>query len=108
MLCPFCFALIQDKNASICYECGKVIDSHQLDWKKIPWAKVYTTNTLLDAEMFKQNLESAGIPTHILSQVDSTRNFTLGDLAIVKIFVKEPYYKHALEIIKEIEKSNDD
>jgi hypothetical protein len=73
--------------------------------KSYPWVQVYTTNTLIDAEMFKQNLESARIPVNILSQIDSTRNFTLGELAIVKIFVPEPYYNHALEIIMEIERT---
>jgi hypothetical protein len=105
MLCPHCSALIQDEGQSICLECGKVIDSEDIEKKTYPWVQVYTTNTFIDAEMFRQNLESAGIPAHILSQIDSTRHFTLGELAIVKIFVQEPYYNHALEIINEIEKS---
>ena len=102
MLCPYCSALIQNESASICMECGNVIDTDEIKPKKYPWLLVYTTNTLLDAEMYKANLESAGIPTQILSQVDSTRFFTVGDLAIVKIFVPEPYYSHAREIISKI------
>jgi hypothetical protein len=105
MLCPYCSALIQNESQSICIECGKVIDMEDVEKKSYPWAQVYTTNTLIDAEMFRQNLESAGIPAQILSQIDSTRNFTLGELAIVKIFVPEPYFNHALDIIKEIERS---
>lgn len=102
MLCPHCSALIQDESASLCMECGNVIDTDDLKPRKYPWVLLYTTNTLLDAEMYKANLVSAGIPTQILSQVDTTRFFTVGDLAIVKIFVQEPYYKHAKEIINEI------
>ena len=55
--------------------------------------------------MLKGNLENAGIPVSILSQVDSTRMFTIGNLAIVKIFVPSPFYEEAAEIIKTIEKS---
>lgn len=106
MICPYCSALIQNEGASICSECGNVIDTENVNHIKHSWVIVYTTNTLIDAEMFKANLESAGIPTQILSQIDSTRNFTLGGLAIVKIFVPEPYYDHALEIINEIDNNS--
>ncbi len=76
--------------------------------ERSPWVLVYTTNTLIDAEMFRANLESADIPVQVLSQVDSTRMFSVGELAIVKIFVQSPYYEQAKEIIEHIESSNDD
>lgn len=75
--------------------------------ERIPWVLVYTTNTLIDAEMFKANLEGADIPVQILSQVDTTRMFSIGELAIVKIFVQSPYYEQAKEIIEHIESNND-
>jgi hypothetical protein len=56
--------------------------------------------------MFKANLESAEIPTQILSQIDSTRMLTVGNLAIVKIYVPLPYVNEALEIIHAIEEDN--
>ena len=71
--------------------------------QKYPWALAYTTNTILEAEMFKANLENAGIPTQILSQVDTSRMLTIGDLAIVKIFVPSPKLKEATELIAAIE-----
>lgn len=71
--------------------------------QKYPWVLVYTTNTLLEAEMFKANLENAGIPTQILSQVDTSRMLTIGDLAIVKIFVPSPMLKEAEDLITAIE-----
>ncbi|MBI5325258.1 MAG: DUF2007 domain-containing protein [Ignavibacteriae bacterium] len=62
---------------------------------------------MIDAEMFKANLESADIPVHILSQVDSTRQLTIGDLAIVKIYVPSIYETDAKAIIQQIESGND-
>jgi len=67
------------------------------------WVLIYETNTEINAEFIKQNLENNGIPTNILSQVDSTRQFTIGYLAIVKIYVlREDMYK-ANELINEID-----
>lgn len=67
------------------------------------WVLVYETNTEISAEFIKQNLENNGIPTNILSQVDSTRQFTIGYLAIVKIFVLREDIEKAIELINEIE-----
>ena len=69
---------------------------------EIKWVLVFTTNTEIEGNMYKANLEGAGIPVQVLSQVDSTRMFTVGDLAIVKIFVPEEYVSDALEIIQAI------
>lgn len=66
------------------------------------WVQVYSTNTEIDAELIKQNLENNDIPANILSQVDSTRQFTVGFLAIVKIFVEKENYDKAKEIIDAI------
>ncbi len=70
---------------------------------EISWVLVHTTNTEIDGEMFKANLESADIPAQLLIQVDSTRNFTVGGLAMVKIFVPDYQVEKAKEIINEIE-----
>lgn len=67
------------------------------------WLHVYTTNTEIDAELIKQNLEMNEIPTQILSQVDSTRQFTVGELAIVKIYVLREDFEKAHKIIKQID-----
>ncbi len=72
--------------------------------KSYTWVLVHTTNTQIDAEMLKSNLESADIPTQIISQIDTTRMFTIGHLAIVKIYVPTPYYSEAMQIIDMIEK----
>ena len=67
------------------------------------WLQVYTTNTEIDAELIKQNLEMNEIPVQILSQVDSTRQFTIGELAIVKLFVLREDFDKAQNIISQIQ-----
>jgi len=72
------------------------------------WVVIFTTNTEIDALMYKANLESADIPVQVLSQVDTTRNFTLGDLAIVKILVPKEFADDALNIINAINSQSDE
>ena len=67
------------------------------------WEVVYTTNNVIEAEMFAANIEGAEIPVHVMSQIDSSRMFNVGDLAIVKIFVPYPFLLAASRIIKSIE-----
>lgn len=71
----------------------------------IQWVLIYTTNTQLEAEMLKANLSGAGIPCEILSQVDTTRMLSVGELAIVKIFVPREHKEEAKEIIQDILKN---
>ena len=71
------------------------------------WKLVYTTNTQMDAEHYKANLEGANIPVQILSQFDSSRMITVGDFAVVKIFVPEKYYEDAKKIIDDINSHGD-
>jgi len=66
------------------------------------WELVYTCNTELEAHHLKGNLEGAEIECEILSQVDSTRQFTIGELAIVKLYVREEDYEDARKIIEDI------
>ena len=72
------------------------------------WKLVYTTNTDMDAEHYKANLEGANIPVQILSQFDSSRMITVGDFAVVKIFVPEKFYEEAKKIIDDINNYSDD
>ena len=76
--------------------------------EKGDWKLIYTCSTELEAHHIKNNLEGAEIPCQILSQVDSTRMFTLGELAIVKLFVPEENYNDAKEILKDIQSNSGD
>ena len=71
------------------------------------WKLVYTTNTQLEAEHYRANLEGAGIPVQILSQFDTSRMITIGDFAVVKIFVPDEYYEDAIDIINDINNNTD-
>ena len=104
MICPLCHSDIRIQT--VCPVCGTEIELEGDEDRHYPWILVWTTNTLLDAEMFKANLESADIPVHILSQVDSMRQFTVGELAIVKIYVPSIYETDARAIIEAIESGN--
>lgn len=106
MICSLCHSEINDLTLSFCPVCGAQIegDEEYVKTKFVhPWALVYTTNTDIHAAMLKANLEGAGIPVRILSQVDTVRMLTVGNLAIVKIYVPSPFYTDALEIVKTIE-----
>jgi hypothetical protein len=68
---------------------------------------VYTTNENYQAEMYKANLEGAGIDVSILGQKD--RNYpTVGDLAVIKILVKKKDAENALEIVNDINSRKDE
>jgi hypothetical protein len=106
MKCPVCLSEIKGEYIDQCPHCGSEIELEEFGEdirRDYPWVRVYTTNTELDAEMFKANLESADIPTRILSQIDSTRMFTVGALALVKIYVRSRDVADAVEIIRAIE-----
>jgi hypothetical protein len=102
MICPKCQYVTGAEFLIKCPQCGAEISDEQYD-NEIQWVNVYTTNTELDANMYKANLEGAGIPAQVLLQVDSMRQLTLGDLAIAKIFVPSEQVVEAQEIIKAIE-----
>jgi len=106
MICPSCTYYTDYNDLSNCPICGCDLDYLTLEnINNYPWMLVYTSNDYIDAQMFKANLESADIPAHVLSQIDSTRQFTLGELSIVKIFVPSPLAVEAREIIDSIENS---
>lgn len=69
---------------------------------KKEWKLLHTCSTDIDASHIKSNLEGAGIECEILSQVDSTRMFNIGELAIVKLYVKEEDYQDAKLILNDI------
>lgn len=69
------------------------------------WELIYTTAKDYEANMFKANIESSGIPVQILSQQDTSRMLTVGNLSIIKLYVPSGDYEEALQIIIEIEKN---
>jgi len=107
-ICPNCeYEYIE--GITICPDCNTpLVDASEL--KKYPelseedWVLVYTTFNRIDAEMLRENLESADISATVLSQKDSSFP-TPGDLSTIKLFVKKENVSEALEFIQAV-KSN--
>lgn len=66
-----------------------------------PWALVYTTNTLWEADLVRGYLEAHGIKAIIVPQVDTMRALTVGLLAIAKVYVPAPDLIQAEQLIAE-------
>lgn len=67
--------------------------------EEITWEIVRTVSTVIEAELMAGRLRSHGVPAIVLSQVDSTRGFTVGDLAIAKVFVPAHFLDEAKRIL---------
>ncbi len=90
---------------SICPYCGSEVEINLNESTK--WDILYSTTDMIDAINIKGLLEGSSIPVAILSQQDTTRMFTLGNLAVIKIMVPIPYYNEAKELIKLIISDNE-
>jgi len=93
---------------TICPDCNTpLVDSVDLskysDLSEDDWVLVYTAFREIDADMLKENLESAGISASVLSQKDSSFPAP-GDLSTVKLFVKKADVHDALEFIQEVKR----
>jgi len=110
-ICPNCDYEYID-GMTICPDCGEVLVDEKYfikpeEWTEKNWEVVFTSNYEYEAEMMKNNLEGAGIPSAVLSQAD--RNFpALGDLSIVKLLVHKSDVQAALNYIKQIKNNIND
>ena len=64
------------------------------------WSLVYTTSDEIEALLIKGMLENVEIAAQVLSQIDTTRQFNVGGLAIAKIYVLKSDYDTAKELIE--------
>lgn len=76
--CPFCSAELREEQQG-----------------EVQWTVIRTLNTDWEARLLAGRLRAHDIPAVVLSQVDSTRNFTIGALAVAKVFVPEDYLADA-------------
>ena len=104
-VCPNCeYEYVE--GITICPDCGTRLVDDKLfippeEWTEKNWQVVYTSSQEYDVEMIRDNLESAGIKTALLSQKD--RNFPApGDLSLVKLFVRKEDVQAALDFIEEL------
>lgn len=90
-----------------CPDCGEDLVAElpsEVVLNEADWVVVYTTSFDYEAEMLKDNLESAGISAMILSQKDN--NFPApGDLSIIKLLVKKEDVDNAVTFLNEFKKN---
>jgi len=104
LVCEICKNFIDE--VSICPFCGADIEI-EID-ENTNWEILITTNDLIEATNIKGLLEGSNIPVTILSQQDTTRMFTVGNLAIIKVMVPLPYYSEAKELLNIINSTNNE
>ncbi|MCX8050397.1 MAG: DUF2007 domain-containing protein [Chlorobi bacterium] len=74
------------------------------DDRHTPWALLYTTSTLWEAEVVRGYLESRGVEAVVLSQVDTMRALTVGALAIAKVYVPASALVRAERLLAEYQR----
>jgi uncharacterized OB-fold protein len=110
-ICPNCnYEYIQ--GIVICPDCNTpLVEALELknytELSEEDWVLVYTSFSVIDVEMLKENLESAEISASILSQKDSSFPVP-GDLSKVKLFVKKADVSEALEFIQTVKSKSVD
>lgn len=104
-ICPNCnYEYVE--GVTYCPDCQTSLVDEDLitkpeDWTEENWEVVYTSNQEYEVEMLKDNLDSAGITSTILSQKD--RNFPApGDFSVVKLLVQKDDLKSALNFIQSL------
>ncbi|GBD07699.1 hypothetical protein HRbin21_01530 [bacterium HR21] len=90
--CPYCGAELEElpTQCSVCH--------HHVELE--PWEVVAELSTEWEAELLCGRLRHHGIPAHVLSQRDTTRMFTVGALAVVKLFVPAAYAELARRVLE--------
>lgn len=107
--CPNCRAEYLEE-IKICADCDVELVDSLIEAEEITESDltlIYQCDQLYKAQLIKANLESANIESFILSQKDSNYP-SVGDLAIIKLFVKNEDAETALEFINNSEQSDFD
>jgi uncharacterized Zn finger protein (UPF0148 family) len=104
-VCPNCgYEYVE--GVTFCPDCQEALVPNDMitppeEWTEENWQVVYTSGQEYEVEMIKDNLESAGITSAILTQKD--RNFPApGDLSTVKLLVKKEDLQDALNFIQNL------
>jgi len=70
------------------------------------WTCVMERSTELEVEMAKNYLSNLQIPSNILSKRDSAYSLTVGEMAIVYLYVPDEYEEEAREALREWEEAD--
>lgn len=65
------------------------------------WTCVYETGMEYDAELVKGYLESLDIPCSVLNKKDRAYGLTIGDMALIWIYVPDDQHERALQALQE-------
>ncbi len=110
MICPKCeYEYVE--GTTVCADCGSELIANEEFTGHVTtpedWIILQTFSESYEAEMLRDNLESADIETLIWSQKDS--NFpTAGDLSIIKLMVKKSDATDAIAILEDINSYEDE
>lgn len=98
--CTICLNLVPD-GVETCPYCGSQLEVDELilAHQQVEWAIIRTVSTDIEARILAGRLRAEGIPAFVLSQVDTTRGFTVGALAVAKVFVPEHLCDEAEQIL---------
>ena len=104
MICPKCECEYIDR-VKTCADCGtELISVEQFEGNLIhpkDWVVIYSSSDLIEAEMFKANLEGGEIESIIISQKDRSYLY-LGEVSPIRLLVKKKDADEALSIINDI------
>jgi hypothetical protein len=108
LLCPVCLHALGDDDER-CPFCSAEIERDEREelGEEIDWVIVQTVNTEIQATLIAGRLRAHNIPAFVISQVDSSRGFTIGALAVAKIFVPDTLLEEAREILANPEAIDD-
>src|SRR6476469_7037320 len=99
-LCSVCLHAVPPDQL-VCPYCSADLEAQGIEEETgdIQWEIVRTASTEIEATLIAGRLRASGIPAFVLSQVDSTRQFTVGALAVAKIYVPGQMLEEAREIL---------
>lgn len=102
IVCNACFHAVPPGLTS-CVECGADVESEPEESGEVEprWVIVRTFSAEYQARFVAGRLIANGVPACVLSQVDSTRGFTVGALAVAKVFVPEAHVAEAELVLAE-------
>lgn len=110
-ICPNCNYEYYE-GIAICPDCNtRLVDEKDLpkfeELSEEDWVLVYTSDSELEVDMMKGNLESAGLEVNILSQKDHSFPAP-GDLSVVKLMVRKADMQTTLNFLQDVKKRQDE
>lgn len=100
IVCSNCYHTVP-VGLTNCISCGADVEPEldQVGDAEAKWSIIRTYSTDIEARIVAGRLIAHGVPACVLSQVDSTRHFTVGALAVVKLFVPDAMRPEAENIL---------